>query len=189
MKRQQTLGTFHLSRIGIKFALTTHNNTRKGYTTMINAKQPVPYLPNNARHTANLRFSGSVASKFVPYHYHPSANKALYFAAAAREVMSRYNLRAITPANKAKMSSELYSLKVLTFDQHAALYFQPNIAASDPLLPNTQRDAIQEWEAFICQQKRSAQGQKQLGQRLKILILLNRLDALTESPGHHARTT
>ncbi|MCF6325165.1 MAG: hypothetical protein L3J89_12730 [Gammaproteobacteria bacterium] len=156
---------------------------------MINAKQSVPYLPNNARHTANLRFSGRVASKFVPYHYRPGANKALYFAAAAKEVMSRYNLRAITPANMAKMSSELYSLKVLTFDQHAALYFQPNIAASNPLLPTAQRDTIQEWEALIRQQKRRAQGQKQVGQSLKILTLLNRLDALTPSPQCHALTT
>ncbi len=156
---------------------------------MINAKQPVPYLPNNARHTANLRFSGRVASKFVPYHYRQSANKALYFAAAAKEVMSRYNLRAITPTNMAKMSSELYSLKVLTFDQHAALYFQPNIAASGQLLPSAQRDTIQEWEALIRQQKRSEQGQKQAGQSLKILTLLNRLDALTPSPEHHPRAT
>ncbi len=156
---------------------------------MINARQPVPYLPNNARHTANLRFSGRVASKFVPYHYHQSANKALYFAAAAKEVMSRYNLRAITPANMAKMSSELYSLKVLTFDQHAALYFQPNIATSNQLLPTAQRNTILEWEALIRQQRRSAQGQKQTRQSLKILILLNRLDALTPNPGRHVCAT
>jgi len=107
---------------------------------MINPAQVVPYLPNNARHTANLRFSGRVAGKFLPYSRRPGANKAHYFAAAAREVMSRYNLRAITPANMAKMSSELYSLKVLSFNEHATLYFEPNIAINNPLSPQTPRD-------------------------------------------------
>jgi len=156
---------------------------------MINARQPVPYLPNNARHTANLRFSGRVASKFMPYYYRPSANKAFYFAAAAKEVMSRYNLRAITPANMAKMSSELYSLKVLTFNQHAALYFQPNIATSDQLLPTAQRDSISEWKALIRQQQCRKQGQQQAEHNLKILSLLNRLDALTPSLRRQTRAT
>ncbi len=155
---------------------------------MINARQPVPYLPNNARHTANLSSSGRIVGKFVPYHHHPSANKVLYFAVTAKEVMSRYNLRAITPANMAKMSSELYSLKVLTFDQHAALYFQPNIAASEQLLPTAQRDTILEWKTFIRQQQRSKQGQKQAEQNFKILTLLKRLNALTPSPQRHTRT-
>jgi len=148
---------------------------------MINARQPVPYLPNNAFHTANLRSSGRVAGKFLPYYYRPSANKALYFAIAAREVMARYNLRAITPANMAKMSSELYSLKALTFEQHAALYFQPNVATSEQRSPSAPRNAILEWEALVEQQQSSLQGQKQAKQSSQILTLLRRLDALSQS--------
>jgi len=153
---------------------------------MMNATQAVPYLPNNARHTANLRFSGRVAGKFLPYPRRPGANKAHYFAAAAREVMSRYNLRAITPANMAKMSSELYSLKVLSFNEHAALYFEPIIAINKPLPPQTPRDMILEWEALIQQQQQSLQGKNQIKQSTQILTLLKRLDLLSQ--GAHRNT-
>jgi len=156
---------------------------------MMNATQAVPYLPNNARHTANLRFAGRVTGKFIPYHRRPSMNKAHYFAAAAKEVMARYNLRAITPANMAKMSSELYALKVLSFDEHAALYFQPNIAASNQLSPHEPRDTIQEWETLIKQQQNNQQAQNQVKQSVKVLVLLKRLNALSLAFQHNTLTT
>jgi hypothetical protein len=156
---------------------------------MMNATQAAPYLPNNARHTANLRFSGRVAGKFLPYPHRPGANKAHYFAAAAREVMSRYNLRAITPANMAKMSSELYSLKVLSFNEHAALYFEPNIASNNPLSPQMPRDMIVEWETLIQQQGQSLQGQKQVKQSAQVLTLLKRLDLLSQSAHRNTPAT
>jgi len=102
-------------------------------------------------------------------------------------IVANLNARAITPRQMQELSLDLYVGGIISWDEHAALAFQPDLhpdftrtigaLTGERPLPDQPRDYIKEWEQKLAYERRFAPATSQAEERaLHILSVLRRID-------------
>jgi len=102
-------------------------------------------------------------------------------------ILANINARAITPRQMQELSLDLYVGGIISWDEHAALAFQPDLhpdfartigaLTGERPLPDQPRDYIKEWEQKLAFERRFAPSTSRAKERaLHILSVLRRID-------------
>lgn len=102
-------------------------------------------------------------------------------------IIANLNARAITPRQMQELSLDLYVGGIISWDEHAALAFQPDLhpdftrtigaLTGERPLPDQPRDYVKEWEQKLAHERRFAPATNQAEERaLHILSVLRRID-------------
>ena len=104
----------------------------------------------------------------------------------AKDIMSRYDLRNISPREMISLSSELYSKDLISFQEHVLISFQSDLnpdqyqqVSKRPAQPERQRDVIHEWEENLEAQKASGAPRAFIEQTTHIVALLKHLNSIS----------
>ena len=104
---------------------------------------------------------------------------------SASEIMSHYDVNNVSPREMSRMSSELYSEGIISFEEHGLMSFQPELnqeqykkVTGNQANPDSPRDFISEWENRLTTQKKSGAPQEFIKKTENILALLNNLHDL-----------
>lgn len=105
-----------------------------------------------------------------------------------KSILTDINARAISPRQMQKLSLELYAGGIISWDEHAALAFQPDLhpdfartigaLTGEKPLPDQPRDFVREWEQKLDFERRFAPATSRAKEHaLHILSVLRRIES------------